>query len=238
MNLVSLATGSSSQPADASRTLSGPCSGERGYDGNLSFWSACGLTIWGVATLSGFAVMLAYSSSAGPVAATSPTWPNDSRLRPDVARANLVLLLHPRCPCSRATLNELQEILRMRRGRVTAHVVFLKPRQFSDNWAKSDLWNNAAAIPDVRVSFDEEGVEARRFGATTSGHVALFDELGRLKFHGGITGSRGHQGDNIGSRKVIDLLAGVTTEAAKFPVFGCSLINDCHDEGVDRAVTQ
>ena len=196
---------------------------------------AVGLTIWGIATLLGFAVMLAYANSAGPVAAARSTWPTDSRLRADSARANLVLLIHPRCPCSRATLGELQEILRLCRGRVTAQVVFLKPRQFSDEWARTDLWHRAAEMPDVRVSFDEDGHEAKRFGATTSGHVALFDDSGGLMFQGGITVSRGHRGDNVGRRKVIDLLTGTTTEPAELPVFGCSLFND---KCVDRAVTQ
>ncbi len=194
-----------------------------------------GLTIWGIATLFGFAVMLAYANSAGPVTEARSTWPTDSRLRADSARANLVLLIHPRCPCSRATLGELQEILRLYRGRVTTHVVFLKPRQFSDEWVKTDLWHSVAEMPEVRVSFDEDGLEARRFGATTSGHVALFDDSGRLMFHGGITVSRGHRGDNVGRRKVIDLLTGATAEPAEHPVFGCSLFDD---ECVDRAVAR
>lgn len=44
----------------------------------------------------------------------------------------------------------------------------------------------------------------RRFGAYTSGQVMLYDTDRRLAFNGGITGSRGHEGNNKGRQAITD----------------------------------
>ena len=81
---------------------------------------------------------------------------------------------HPHCPCTRASIESLARIMTRCRGLVTAHVAFCKPAGFPGDWEQTDLWRSAAAIPDVEVFCDEEGREARRFGAATSGCVLLF----------------------------------------------------------------
>ena len=53
---------------------------------------------------------------------------------------------------------------------------------------------------------DDDGAEARRFGAETSGQTLLYDEHGALLFSGGITGARGHAGDNAGRASLVALL--------------------------------
>jgi hypothetical protein len=75
----------------------------------------------------------------------------------------------------------------------------------------------------VSVRIDEAGREAARFGATTSGHVLLYDRGGRLRFSGGITASRGHVGDNAGRAALLGLLIHGETERERTPVFGCPL---------------
>jgi hypothetical protein len=73
---------------------------------------------------------------------------------------------------------------------------------------------------------DDGGVEARRFGVKTSGTVLLYSALGRLLFHGGITGSRGHEGDNYGITRLAAALrggAGDTAVPVVSRVFGCAL---------------
>ncbi len=71
------------------------------------------------------------------------------------------------------------------------------------------------------------GQEAKLFGAKTSGDVLLFGANGKLIFAGGITASRGHEGDNPGADAMLKALGEsrrnkVTTTTAT-PVFGCSL---------------
>jgi hypothetical protein len=57
----------------------------------------------------------------------------------------------------------------------------------------------------------------------TSGQTFLYDARGTLLFSGGITGARGHAGDNAGRASIVALLnrAGAATTSTN--VFGCSL---------------
>ena len=108
---------------------------------------------------------------------------------------------------------------------VNANVVFVKPAGFDEAWEQSDLWRSAMAIPGVTVTEDENGVEARRFGSETSGQVELYSATGALLFSGGITGSRGHSGDNDGRTAILSLLTTGRAAKTETPVFGCPLHN-------------
>jgi hypothetical protein len=78
-------------------------------------------------------------------------------------------------------------------------------------------------LPDVTVLRDDAGVEARRFGAETSGQVLLYGADGRLMFSGGATGARAHPGDNLGRASIVALLNHAATLETTTPVFGCPL---------------
>jgi hypothetical protein len=108
-------------------------------------------------------------------------------------------------------------------GKVYAYVLFLQPAQSDANWEDTGLQRSAAAIPGVKVRSDVDGVEARRFGAETSGHTLLFDRDGLLLFSGGITEFRGHAGDNTGERAIESLVNNQPPARTATFVFGCSL---------------
>jgi hypothetical protein len=82
----------------------------------------------------------------------------------------------------------------------------------------------ATAITGARVLLDQDGREARRFHVVGSGHTLLFLPSGELLFSGGITGSRGHEGDNPGAEAIVDRLNYGHSAVAKTPVFGCALL--------------
>ena len=132
------------------------------------------------------------------------------------------MLAHPRCPCTRASINELAQLLAQIHEEVNTYVLFLKPEQRPD-WGETDLQRAAAAIPGVTVLSDRDGAEAQLFGAETSGHTMLFDAKGRLLFSGGITASRGHAGSNPGENAIVSLINGQSAERSTTLVFGCSL---------------
>lgn len=90
------------------------------------------------------------------------------------------------------------------------------------DWADTDVGRAAAAIPGVRVLRDEGEVEAARFGVATSGQVLLYDPAGALRFAGGITAGRGHEGDNA-NRAALEAVLGGRVAGADAPVFGCEL---------------
>jgi len=179
--------------------------------------------LWLFMICTGIGLLWSYQSTPGVAAAALEQWPADSGLRHANGRATLVMLAHPHCPCTRASLGELARLMAQAQGRATAYVLFVKPSGFPDGWEKTDLLDAAAAIPGVTVVRDDEGVEAGRFRAATSGQTMLYDAGGKLLFSGGITGARGHEGDNPGRAAIVSLLT--TDEAAQeeTPVFGCPL---------------
>jgi hypothetical protein len=120
-------------------------------------------------------------------------------------------------------VGELALLMAHCQEKVNARVLFLQPKEMPSNWALTDLCREAAQIPGVTVDHDEDGREARLFHVETSGDTALYDSNGILIFHGGITMSRGHSGDNLGRDVVQPLLLGTPTQWTNTPVFGCSL---------------
>jgi hypothetical protein len=168
-------------------------------------------------------ILRGYESTPGVAAAAPDRWPAASRVEPAADRATLVMTAHPHCPCTRASIGELARLMTEARGRVTAYVLFVRPRGFSDGWERTGLWASAAAIPGVTPVLDDEGVESGRFSAATSGQTVVYDAAGGLLFSGGITRARGHAGDNAGRAAVVSLLNAGEAELSGAPVFGCPL---------------
>jgi hypothetical protein len=171
----------------------------------------------------GIGVIWNYESTPGAATAAPAAWPTASSIEPAADRPTLVMLAHPHCPCTRASIGELARLMTQAQGRVTAYVLFVKPAGFSDGWQQTDLWASAAAIPGVTPVLDEGGVEAGRFQAATSGQTVLYDAAGNLLFSGGITSARGHAGDNAGRTAIVSLLTSDAAEDRGAPVFGCPL---------------
>lgn len=180
--------------------------------------------LWLLSIGAGFVVILNYQNASGRIGITPQHSPSGTQIMFDPDRDTLVMFAHPQCPCTRASLEELNRLLARSQGRVTAQVLFFKPGKFPDHWTQTDLWRSAAAIPGVRVYEDLDGAQARLFGAETSGYVLLYDAHGQLRFKGGITGSRGHVGDNAGEDAIISLLAGQEANSKQTQVYGCSLL--------------
>lgn len=187
-----------------------------------SLWIAAGVA-WVAAVVAGFAFLADYDNRPGAPARAPERWPGESAVILDAARPTLVMLAHPRCTCTRASLTELAELLARAKERPRTYVVFVKPGGTGVDWEHTDLWRTAAAMPDVTVLRDDAGVEAKRFGAETSGQVLLYAPNGTLVFSGGATGARAHPGDNLGRASIVALLNHERTIETTTPVFGCSL---------------
>ena len=181
---------------------------------------------WILAVGVGLGVLLRYANTPGRLAAPPGSWPRASIVQPEPRRATLLVFAHPQCPCTRATIGELAEIMAHSQGSVSAYVYFYAPRSEGSGWVRSQLWRDAAAIPGVHAVDDTDGREIRRFGASTSGQVLLYDSSGRLQFNGGITASRGHSGDNDGRDAVASLLESGNARLHTTSVFGCSLLEE------------
>lgn len=179
--------------------------------------------IWLWVVLTGTWLLAQYSQTAGAMGNPPAHWPKTSRVPHAPGQAKLMMFLHPRCPCSRATLGELELLAAHCQGLFSAQVWFIQPEGMAEPWVKTDLWRTAVAIPGVQVNVDHEGEEARLFQAVTSGQTLLYDAGGGLIFQGGMTLARGHAGDNPGREAIESLLKQKSTLAASSPVFGCAL---------------
>jgi hypothetical protein len=182
--------------------------------------------VWFLTIGAGIAMVLRYENTSGTVGATAQHWPSVTQVALDPKRDTLVMFGHPKCPCTRATVGELNRLMAQGNGRVVAHVFFLQPAGFSDDWVRSGLWHDAAAIPGVTVQADPQGLIGQKFGAETSGYVLLYNPAGQLLFSGGITSGRGHAGDNAGEDAIIALVNGQNSGVTHTLVYGCSLLSE------------
>jgi hypothetical protein len=171
----------------------------------------------------GLAYLWRVENVPGARLAVPASWPAASTISRTSNLPVLVMFAHPKCPCTRASVEELSRVMARNQGRVRAEVVFYKPHGLPDSWAHTDLWSAAAAIPGVEVRCDQEGAEAARFGATTSGFIVLYDKPGQLRFSGGITAERGHAGDSTGEEAILAVLGGQNPAVDSTPTLGCSL---------------
>ena len=179
---------------------------------------------WVFAIAAGFRVIVEYELRAGPDASPPAHWPANAGLVRNPTQPHLVMFAHPQCPCTRASVGELAVIMTRCAGQLKATVCFYDPDAEPAEWTQSSLWQSVAAIPGVEVLADRDGLIATAFGSATSGQALLFDRDGHRLFSGGITGARGHAGENVGRNYVIALARGEVCAATTTPVFGCSLL--------------
>jgi hypothetical protein len=180
---------------------------------------------WLVAVGWGMWRLADYSLAPGAQGAAPIDWPADTALTRDSAKFTAVVALHPECPCSKATVEELDSIVAQTAGRLRVHALFVDLPGLPGPVEKSDLWQRASRIRGIDVRRDPAGAETRRFGARTSGETRLYSADGHLRFSGGITAARGHVGDNPGQAAIVSLIAHQTSAATpiRTPVFGCAL---------------
>jgi hypothetical protein len=181
--------------------------------------------LWIAAVCLGMGWLWSYNQAAGAPGQPPEVWPKQASVSLDSTKFTLVLLAHPQCPCTRATVEELSKLMTNCQGRINAYVLFAIPQSAPADWYKTDLWSSAAMIPGVTTIVDPDGTIASRFGAQTSGQVVLYDRDGELRFRGGITQSRGHVGDNAGRSAIEAIVNNGDTQIDHTGVFGCPLFN-------------
>jgi hypothetical protein len=187
------------------------------------------VAVWLCLVFAGTAALMGYKNAAGAQLDAPSRWPDDSRLPRVSGQATLVMAAHPHCPCTRASLTELERLLSRTPGRMHAVLLFVRPQGAPSRWEDTDLWRRASSMAGVQTVSDPGGAEARRFHALTSGQTALYAPDGELLFSGGITAARGHEGDSVGRAYILAALEGTRLPHPNAPVFGCAL--DSPDDG-------
>lgn len=187
--------------------------------------------IWISATAMGVLALAHYSYKAS-VSPAVVDWPCDSEIERDASGHVLLIFVHPKCVCSRASLTQLARICSQPTNLCAVTTVFYCPTGQLPSWSQTQLWTEADRLVECDRFIDLGGKEARRFGVNTSGHVLLFDRNGQRIYSGGITSSRGHYGSNSSSDSVVQLLQNKKPERSESPVFGCLMLNDSNPTAV------
>ncbi len=192
----------------------------------------CLICVWCIAVSGCFFALWKYAATPGAESTVASLWPDESMLPVAPHQPNLIVFIHPACPCTKATLAHLHSIVS--RHSLNVQIVKMRPLVASSPFEKDaernrDILDTLCKHPSVSLVDDVGSMEAQRFGAKTSGVCFLYDQSGQLLFSGGITASRGHQGMNAGLASLIenlDLTERPTErsfEKSHYPVFGCPL---------------
>lgn len=209
--------------------MSEPSSPTRISD-KLSWPLATALIVWIAIAVAGWYGISAYGFQGDPQATTGivSQWPVDSTIVCLTDRPTLALFLHPKCPCSRATVGELERlpVLVPSDALPDICVVAAAPRSTGDQWRESPFLDRVARLPNARIVRDPGGVETALFGVRVSGTVLLFDPAGNRLYAGGVTMARGHAGDNVGLQAVTDLLIDSDADVSSIPPLGCVMVRE------------
>jgi hypothetical protein len=178
--------------------------------------------LWAATVAAAYRAIHRFETTPGQAAIAGRSWPAAAHLARKPGAWSLVMLVHPHCSCSRASLSELAAIVEKAPRDLQTSVLVYRPHDAAPGWEDTDVYASARRLRNARVVLDDDGAEAAAFGGYTSGQTFLYDGDGRLRFAGGITSLRGHAGINRGRTDVLRI---ATKHSGKgsHPVLGCAI---------------
>jgi hypothetical protein len=180
--------------------------------------------VWISLVFAGFTILENEEFTPAPSAVVAQSFPSTSALKLDASHSTLLLFVHPQCSCTEATFRELDQLRSNTGKNLAVIIIFPVPAHVAAGWENGALWSEAKKMAGVQVYRDALGAETHRFGVITSGHTLLYSPTGQLLFSGGITMSRGHDGENPGVDAITRLIHGEYLTQRETPVFGCTLL--------------
>jgi hypothetical protein len=179
--------------------------------------------LWGAATFASWERLASHAYRQAATTSGVATWPQLGADFLADEKTRIVVFAHPGCPCTRATVAELAEVLADCPADASAAVVFVTAGLPDDVVSNSDTVAAARQTNNVIVVLDDDAQIAARYGATVSGETFAFNAAGRRIFHGGITAARGHRGTSGGRELLEQAIRNPAADTGEAPVFGCRL---------------
>lgn len=193
--------------------------------GALTERHACAMSwvivAWGTSIALLLVGLMAYSQQPGAV--SRPPLGSVLGRELDPTRHTLFVAVHPRCPCSSASLYELERLIARSKGRLHVTILVYFPAHEREQRPATNTIEAVASRTGLDWEWDEGGSIAATMGCRTSGSVVLYSPAGQPLFWGGITSSRGHAGDNAGTGTILEILTQGSSKRMTTPVYGCSL---------------
>jgi len=188
----------------------------------LALWRIA--LLWGVVVLASFIAIAVYAKIPGRQA--PPASQVGEHLPTSVDGAwRIVMAIHPRCPCSKASIANLQQLLQRDEKELAVDLYVYRPAASTREWSDTALVRQSQQLPSLTLHDDIDGSAAREYGIETSGGIVLYSPEGVAVFYGGITPSRGHTGANEGLKAIEDAISGKPVALDSHPVYGCPLFD-------------
>jgi hypothetical protein len=180
------------------------------------------VAVWLTAMSTGFYQVMVYEFTPGPSGQVPVSWPTGSRLLRVENVPNLLIAVHPKCPCTRSSLAVLEDILQHSPAGASIRLLVYRPIVAAADWEDSPL-PPLTAWPGVERVDDPGGFEAARFGLVTSGATVAFDAAGHLRFAGGLNASRGRSEMSGGGLALLAILGGEEPRSVAAEAYGCPI---------------
>ena len=170
-----------------------------------------------------------YENGPGLAASAGPLWPENTALVRATDRPTLVLLAHPQCTCTRASLDRARRSCsRARRHAAEDLRPLPEARGFADGWEQTDLWRRGRGPARRHRRARRRRREGRAVRRRDVGPDLLYDARGALRLQ-----RRHHRRARAtpattpdAARRSIALLNGTgdAGDARATSVFGCSAL--------------
>ncbi|HZH98001.1 MAG TPA: hypothetical protein VEX38_03445 [Fimbriimonadaceae bacterium] len=164
---------------------------------------------WAALVFAGFWFAGRYEQTPGKAASAPGQVQSAGSGRPLV-----LAFIHPLCPCTSVTLANLQEIAATRADNADYRIYAAR--------VPASEKPRSGPLPGM-TWIEDDGREAAKYGAETSGQIIVYDARGKRCFSGGITVARGHYGTSPGGQALLDILDGRPPKISEAPVYGCAL---------------
>lgn len=165
--------------------------------------------VWALGVGGAMALAMRYEATPGKV--------GDARPLAQAGR-EVVMVVHPDCPCTAASVRVFQRLLGEAKTATPARLLVVAYGDPDHDVAGEKY---AQAVPAARAAWISPEEAEKRFGAYTSGHTVAYLD-GKPVFSGGLTSGRGVESSSDSQTDLRNFLAGRPVRAER-PVFGCAL---------------
>ncbi len=143
-------------------------------------------------------------------------------LQADSGLVSLTCFIHPQCPCTRATLRDLERVATHVRETAQLRVVVAYPSDHPE-WMSTATVAFASTISGVRIVPDPGGLLTAACGVKTSGHTLIYGPEGDLRYSGGLVPLRNHEGNAETRDCVLQVIESQPKRPVQTPAFGCPM---------------
>ncbi|CAD73292.1 MAG TPA: RedB [Rhodopirellula baltica] len=177
--------------------------------------------------LVGMTQLVSYSSQPGDVGQSVPMLLPHSlssvQSFEDANQTTVLVFYHPHCPCTRATIRCMERMIASFTSQPTIIAYAFVPSGETDHWIESETTDKLRSFGNVSIVADHNAKACRQFDVATSGHVLVYNDS-KLSFSGGITPSRGHEGNCDSGVAFLHSVNGESEDRREWPVFGCAIV--------------